>query len=57
MIEPGHGAWGFPVVLVKKKDGEVKFCVDYLSLNDVTAKDVCPITRTDETLELLGGAA
>ncbi|KAE9226437.1 hypothetical protein PF004_g11636 [Phytophthora fragariae] len=56
VIEEGQGAWGFPVVLVKKKDGEIRFCVDYRALNKVTKKDVYPLPRIDETLEALGGA-
>eukprot|EP00644_Phytophthora_capsici_P018790 jgi/Phyca11/132076/e_gw1.132.32.1 len=56
VIEEGNGAWGFPVVLVQKKDGEVRFCVDYRALNKVTRKDVYPLPRIDETLEALGGA-
>ncbi|KAE9308906.1 hypothetical protein PF008_g20847 [Phytophthora fragariae] len=56
VIEEGNGAWGFPVVLVRKKDGEVRFCVDYRALNKVTKKDVYPLPRIDETLEALGGA-
>ncbi|KAE8959332.1 hypothetical protein PR002_g30575 [Phytophthora rubi] len=56
VIEEGNGAWGFPVVLVKKKDGEVRFCVDYRALNKITNKDVYPLPRIDETLEALGGA-
>ncbi|KAE9349611.1 hypothetical protein PF008_g6814 [Phytophthora fragariae] len=56
----GNGAWGFlretfPVVLVKKKDGEVRFCVDYRALNKITNKDVYPLPRIDETLEAVGG--
>jgi len=56
VIEAGNGAWGFPVVLVKKRDGEVRFCIDYRALNKVTTKDVYPLPRIDETLEALGGA-
>lgn len=56
VIEEGDGAWGFPVVLVRKKDGEVRVCVDYRALNKVTKKDVYPLPRIDETLEALGSA-
>ncbi|OWZ05360.1 LOW QUALITY PROTEIN: hypothetical protein PHMEG_00022563, partial [Phytophthora megakarya] len=56
VIEEANGAWWFPVVLVRNKDGEVRFCVDYRALNAVTKKDVYPLPRIDETLEALGGA-
>jgi hypothetical protein len=56
VIEEGNGAWGFPVVLVRKKDGEVRFCIDYRALNKVTKRDVYPLPRIDETLEALSGA-
>ncbi|OWY90511.1 Gag-pol fusion protein [Phytophthora megakarya] len=55
VVEAGDGAWGFPVVLVRKKDGSVRFCVDYRALNKVTKRDVYPLPRIDETLEALGG--
>lgn len=56
VIEESNGAWGFPVVLVRKKDGEIRFCIDYRALNSVTKRDVYPLPRIDETLETLGGA-
>ncbi|KAE9008716.1 hypothetical protein PR002_g15822 [Phytophthora rubi] len=56
VTEEGNGAWGFPVVLVRKKDGEIRFCVDYRALNKLTKKDVYPLPRIDETVEALSGA-
>ncbi|OWZ03869.1 Pol Polyprotein [Phytophthora megakarya] len=56
VIEESNGAWGFSVVLVRKKDGEVRFCIDYRALNKVTKRDVYSLPRIDETFEALGGA-
>jgi hypothetical protein len=44
------------VVIVRKKDGTVRFCIDYRALNAVTAKDVYPLPRVDETLEARYGS-
>ena len=42
-------------MLVKKKNQDLRFCVDYRRLNAVTLKDVSPIPRTDDLLDQLGG--
>ncbi|GMF58705.1 unnamed protein product [Phytophthora fragariaefolia] len=56
VIEEDNEAWGFPVVLVCKNDGEARFCVDYRALNKIMKKNVYPLPPIDETLEALGGA-
>ena len=54
-IEASDSPWSSPVVLVTKKDGGTRFCVDYRQLNDATVKDAYPLPRIDDTLDMLGG--
>ena len=56
VVTPSTSPWSSPIVLVKKKDGTTRFCVDYRKLNDVTRKDAYPLPRIDATLDALGGA-
>ena len=55
VVEPSTSPWASPIVLVQKKDGSTRFCVDYRRVNSVTRKDAYPLPRIDATLDTLAG--
>ena len=57
LIEKSRRPWAFPVVLVRKKNGKLRFCVNYRALNKTTKRDEYPLPRIDDMLDSLGGAA
>jgi len=56
VVEPSCSPWASPIVLVRKKDGSLRFCVDYRKLNKITKKDSYPLPRVDDLLDSLADA-
>lgn len=56
VVERSTSPWASPIVLVRKRDGTMWFCVDYRKVNSITRKDAYPLPRIDATLDTLAGS-
>ena len=55
-IRPSNSPWASAIVLVRKKDGRLRFCIDLRKLNNRTVKDAYSLPRIESILDSLGGA-
>lgn len=56
VIRESSSPYASPIVLVRKKDGSLRLCVDYRQLNSKTRKEAFPLPRIEESLDALTGA-
>ena len=55
MIKPSKSAWSNAVVLVQKKDGGLRFCINFQRLNAQTQKDAFPLPQIHDAINALSG--
>ena len=56
VIKPSQSPWASPIVVVDKKDGTKRFCVDYRAVNKILKKNSYPLPRIDDVLANLQGS-
>lgn len=56
IIEPAQSEWAAPIVIVRKKEGGIRLCVNYCRLKSVTAVDPYPMPHIDDLIDRLGSA-
>lgn len=57
VVKQSSSPYSSPIVVVQKKDGSIRLCVDYRQLNAKTRKDAFPLPRIEESLDALTGAS
>jgi len=56
VVRESESPWSSPVVIIDKKDGSKRFCIDYRWVNNITETDAYPLPRIDDLLEQFRGA-
>jgi hypothetical protein len=56
-LQPSESPWGTNVIFAKKKDGSLRFCVDYRGLNDLTVRNSYPLPHMEDLFDRLQSAA
>lgn len=56
VVQKSNSAWSSPILMVPKRDGSLRFCVDYRKVNQVTEKDAYPLPYISHTLDKLRNA-
>ena len=56
LVEPARSPFASAIVMAKKKGNELRLCIDFRALNDMTIKDAYPLPRIDLTMQKLGAA-
>ena len=55
-IEPAQSEWASPVLMAQKKDGTLRFCIDFRPLNTIKIFDTYPLPRMEDSIDSLGEA-